>query len=351
MEDLDPVSAASAQAPHGYYGRLAKECPFSFDERAGAWVAASAEAVETVLTCEALKVRPAAEPVPKAMAGTTLGAIFSRLARMNDDARHASLRNIAIELLEKWDADVLASTAREIAQRLARSVALGDRDLNAYCRDIAPAVIATMLHMRAGKELCEKAGDLARAIAPAASSEDIARGVEAAEYLKRSLPAWLGSDAAANALGFFFQSYETTAALIASTLAALSADDEARERSMREEAALCKIIDEVARRDPPVQNTRRFAAGDLVVMGQRVSSGQPVVVLLASANADAAGERSYTFGFGEHACPGSAIAIAIAKAGVKAAFERDLLANVEVARYRRSAIFRIPEFVSTAKRS
>ena len=50
----------------------------------GVWVAASAEAVTAVLASDLCRVRPPAEPVPRALVGSPAGEIFRHLVRMND---------------------------------------------------------------------------------------------------------------------------------------------------------------------------------------------------------------------------------------------------------------------------
>src|SRR3989454_6397795 len=127
-------------------------------------------------------------------------------------------------------------------------------------------------------------------------------------------------------VGFLFQSYDATAGLIGNTLLAL-----ARHRELRARADLAVIVREVVRFDPPVQNTRRFLAADGLVAGRGMKAGDAILVVLAAANHDPAANpsperfdpfrtdrKAFTFGLGPHACPGEAIAVAIATAGVEA---------------------------------
>ena len=111
---------------------------------------------------------------------------------------------------------------------------------------------------------------------------------------------------------------------------ALGRHREARERLAADPDLLPAVLLEVLRHDPPVQNTRRFVARDGDVAGQGMREGDAVLVLLAAANRDPAANpaperfdpcrqerRIFTFGAGIHACPGDALAIAIARAGVE----------------------------------
>ncbi|MGH8821489.1 MAG: cytochrome P450, partial [Rhodoferax sp.] len=83
-----------------------------------------------------------------------------------------------------------------------------------------------------------------------------------------------------------------------------------------------ELVAEIVRWDAPVQNTRRFAAQDLVLCGVSIRAGEGLLLVLASANRDAAlnprpdrfelqraQRHSLTFGAGVHACPAEQIAI------------------------------------------
>ncbi len=201
-------------------------------------------------------------------------------------------------------------------------------------------------------------------MAPGASAADVERGAAAARALidaVRTLPRYqaAGDETVANVVGFFWQSYEATAALIASTLVALARHGEARELVRRQPQALPAVVSEVTRHDAPVQNTRRFVAAPGVVAGQAMKEGDTVLLVLAAANRDPAANadparfdparrerRSFTFSFGAHACPGETLAVLMASAGVA----RLLAGGVEPERlagsfsYRPSANMRMPLF-------
>ena len=73
----DVLQAIVHADPAPYYAELAAQRPFFFDAALGWWVAASAEAVDAVLGNAACCVRPADEPVPKAVAATPTGEFWS----------------------------------------------------------------------------------------------------------------------------------------------------------------------------------------------------------------------------------------------------------------------------------
>ncbi|MES2316527.1 MAG: cytochrome P450 [Pseudomonadota bacterium] len=85
------------------------------------------------------------------------------------------------------------------------------------------------------------------------------------------------------------------------------------------------FVREVARFDPPVQNTRRFVAQATTVAGVALQPGDTILLLLAAAGRDdnanlqadvflleRAERQQSGFGHGRHECPGQQLAFAIA---------------------------------------
>jgi cytochrome P450 len=167
----------------------------------------------------------------------------------------------------------------------------------------------------------------------------------------------------ANLVGFMSQTYEATAGLIGNGLLALANQPQLRRRAAGDDALLQRVIEEVARHDPPVHNTRRFVAEDCTIADQPLKSGDQILVVLAAANRDPAhcerphvfdpdraDRSSFTFGAGRHACAGQAIATAIAAAGIQALMVHglDIAALAGPVEYRRSINSRIPIFGGAA---
>jgi cytochrome P450 len=163
----------------------------------------------------------------------------------------------------------------------------------------------------------------------------------------------------ANLIGFMSQTYEATAGLIGNTLLALARNAAIRRRVAGDDALLERVIEEVARHDPPVHNTRRFVAQDCIIAGEAMKQGDQILVVLAAANRDPAlhaqphlfdpdraDRRSFTFGAGRHACAGPAIAASIAAAGIQALIEHglDVASLARSVQYRRSINSRVPLF-------
>src|SRR5436309_5765722 len=356
----DPIAAVTHRDPYPYYARLAVERPIYRDGSLGLCVAASAEAVTAVLASDLCRVRPPAEPVPAKLQGTASGDLFGRLVRQNDGDRHGPLKQAVSAALGTIDGQKAAA----VSQAWARTLAAGIRstqDLQDFIFKLSVYVVASLLGVP--RDLLEPAarwtGEMAAGFAPSATPEQVERGSQAAAELRRLIGGLADGgvfsdlsrqarragceDAdtiAANGAGFLLQSYEATAGLIGNTLLALARNPELRQ------VKLDTVIEEVLRRDPPVQNTRRWVARAGTVAGREMREGDAVLVVLAAANRDPAAPSLFSFGAGRHACPGQALATTIARVGV----EQALAAGVDPAplaegvSYRPSANVRIPLF-------
>jgi cytochrome P450 len=380
------LTAAAHPDPYPYYAALLAYCPFYREHRLGLWVALGAREVSEILSSQALRVRPPAEPVPAAIAGAPAGEIFKNLVRMNDGPRHAQAKAAVGACLAAFDAAQIDAVARRDAAELARTVGVQHRqELDLFNFALPVRVVAQMIGLPediAGR-CAALIGDFVRCLSPLSGPDEIAQSNKAAESLLQQLrDAWrpnsglaahaerlrndgLGEREAvlANLVGFMSQTYEATAGLIGNTLLALANHPHLRRRVADDDALLQRVIEEVARYDSPAHNTRRFVAEDCVIAGEAMKQSDQILVVLAAANRDPAhcerphvfdpdraDRRSFTFGAGRHACAGQAIATTIAAAGIQAlmAHGLDIAALAGPVEYRRSVNSRIPLFGGAA---
>lgn len=371
----DPIAAVTHANPYPYYEDLVARAPLAYDDALGLWVAASAEAVTAVLTSDLGRVRPPAEPVPRALLGSSAAEIFRRFVRMNDGPRHHVLKHAVAATLASLDETRLAGPSREWARQLAAETA----DLGLvtdFAFRLPIYTVGSLLGVPQDQlpRLARSMGDFVTAAAPGSLPEAVARGKEAAELLLGLFrPLLVDPDAVgllpilarearavgenedeailANGIGFLFQAHDATAGLIGNTLLALAAQPEVRRQAASDPGRLRQVLQEVVRYDPPIQNTRRFVARDGLVAGCSMKEGDAVLVVLAAANRDPAVEdgRYFTFGIGPHACPGETLATTIAKAGIEsllhAGIDFERLADLVI--YRPSANARIPLFAAS----
>src|SRR5688572_17980157 len=113
----DAIAAVTHPDPYPWYARLREGPALARDERLGLWIASRAEVLQEAFGNPALRVRPPAEPVPRAIAGAPAGELFSRLVRMNDGAPHAAHKPVLQRALGGLDlGSVRAAMPRIVAQ-------------------------------------------------------------------------------------------------------------------------------------------------------------------------------------------------------------------------------------------
>lgn len=313
MEHLDPLSAVTAEDPYPYYERLTVEHPLYFDGARNCWVAASSDAVDSVFSNMAFQVRPVDEVVPSSMRGTALGELFSRMVRMTDGANHALRRHDAEQLIEAMHVGTIASALPDLTTL----------PIDALMFAFPSRAVATLLGIAPDNVngIEQYARALARAIAPGAPPETVPPASSAVDALSTIFAARFPDEAQrCGAIGLLFQTYDGTAGLIGNTLYHLAlAQPEITRRILRDAPTLAGFVSEVARLDPPVHNTRRFAATEIAIDDAVVRRDESVLVLLAAANYDpAAAGRTFTFGAGAHACIAARLAVTIASVAIKA---------------------------------
>lgn len=369
MNVADPIAAVTDPDPYPYYRQLAATRPFHHDAALGLWVAASADAVAEVLAHPDCRVRPMAQPVPPALAGTPAGDLFGRLVRMTDGAPHAGLKAVVMRAMAGIDLPAARIRARALAAHLPRVESDDAHEANRWMFTLPVLCVADLLGLplerdEAGHVSTRVAGfvaTFAAAMSPLARPADVEAGAVAAQWLTR----WAGEHAApggllaamvqatgeadidpvtllANAIGLMIQACEATAGLVGNTLVRLGRSEEGADD-------LDRLVADVARTDPPVQNTRRFLAADATLCGEALKAGDAVLVLLAAASHDPFAhrpDRPWTFGTGRHGCPGDALARLLAAVTVDSLLQRDVDPRrlLRGLRYRPSVNARIPLF-------
>ncbi|MFP2905416.1 cytochrome P450 [Pyxidicoccus sp. 3LFB2] len=380
------VAAATWPDPYPFYADLVARRPLYRDEALGMWVASSGQAVSAVLSAPACRVRPPTEVVPRAL-GPSAAAVFRHLVRMDDGPVHCPMKQAVSSFLGALGSLAGRHGADE-ARRWTRLFS-GPGRLHALTFQLPVSVVAGLLGLPPDvlPRVASWTGDFVRGITPGATPERLEAGERAAHGLLEVFRATLASDGGgplallarqaehfgapsqeamlANAIGLLSQTHDATAGLLGNTLLALLSRPALLEAVLAKPGLLPSVLDEVLRYDPPVQNTRRFLAEDAVVGGQAMAAGDAVLVVLAAANRDPAfnvdperfdierkDRRSFTFGAGVHACPGEALAKALAQGAVEELLTGDLGPLREAARdvaFQPSVNGRIPLFPREAR--
>lgn len=374
----DAIAAVTHPNPYPWYATLRNGPPLIFDEGLRLWIASRADIVRELLTSDAMRVRPYAEPVPRAIAGTPAGEVFGSLVRMNDGAPHAARKPALERALASLDPRDIHAAALRIAAGMPPST------LSDTCLAFPVSAVAHLLGF-AEEELprvTQWMRDFVACLSPLSNQAQLDAASAAAfvlmarfETLVSARPGREGSlllavqgqlpgdgsrELLANLVGLLSQTCEATAGLLGNSLTALAREPGLRRKLGDRTEPLGAIVHEVARHDPPVQNTRRFVAKAIIVAGIDLSPGATVLLVLGAANRDPAlnpapatfepmrsNRRCLGFGHGPHACPGQALACAVAAAGLEALLAGGLDTDALLQHgwdYRPSVNARIPVF-------
>ena len=377
----DPVAAVTHADPYPYYAALRDGPPLAWNEKLRLWVASRADVIEEVLLAHgALRVRPPAEPVPRAIVGSAAGEVFGHLVRMNDGVAHQAHRPALQRALAGLDLNAVHAAALQIALRVPQQQPLSDAlfsmpvqavaHLLGFADDALPQVdrwmrdfVACLSPLSTPEQLqraSAAAGELMTRFEVLVAGKSPRHGTLLAAVLAESAgDATLSRSLLANVAGLLSQTCDATAGLVGNSLIALMREPSLR-TSTRTRDGLQAIVEETARHDPSVHNTRRFAAEAVTIAGTPLASGDTVLVLLASANRDPAfnpdpdrfmlvraRRRMLGFGHGMHACPGQALACTLAAASLDALLRRAPDLDAQRLRgwsYRPSVNGRIPVF-------
>lgn len=352
---LNALEAVGHADPYPYYARLLRERPLFFDESLGLWVACGADVVRQAFAHPALRVRPAAEPVPRALVGTAAGEVFALLVRMNDGSFHARHRPAVQRQAGRFTLPAAARAAEQAVDDLAPRSTPGD-----VCSRVPVQAMARLLGVAPDvlDATTEAVQRFAEGIAPGAAAAAVEQASQAARLLMAQGRAeGLEPVHSANRIAWMQQSLDATAGLIGNALLRLRAEPELAAQADAGQDAMRDFTAEVARWDPSVQNTRRFAAAGLPLGGAQLRPGDGVLLVLGAANRDPAlnaqpqrfwpgrpAPMSLGFGSGAHRCPGERLAVEIAAAALRRLRQRHGYAaeGIRHVGYRPLANARIP---------
>ena len=246
---------------------------------------------------------------------------------MNDGEFHARHKPAVQAKAAAMPAERIAVEAARAAREL-----FGAVDANAFLSRLPVLCMARMLGVEEGRlaDTVMWVEQFVQGIGAGATAQTIEQAsLAAVQLMADGERAGLDRIGSANHIAFMQQSLDATAGLVGNTVCLLQSPPDLPVPATLD--AWRAFVSEVARWDPSVQNTRRFAAHDTTLTDQRIAAGEGVLVLLASANRDPAlnpdpdrfdttrnDRRMFTFGAGTHRCPGESIAVEIAAAALHA---------------------------------
>jgi cytochrome P450 len=346
---LAPHTAGTTADPYPYYARLRAEGPLTLHAESGLLVATTLAAVRAVLAAGTARTRPADAPVPPVIADTPAGRVFGRLVRMTDGVTQGEAKAAIVRALSGVSPESLGRAARDEAAALLASGPVGPTALGfeVPVRVMAGALGFTGDERAVARDLI---AEFVACISPLSGPDQIAVAITAADRLDvmvaRLIDARMPGLAlavademaprlpddpilrVANTIGLMSQTYDATGALVSLALVSLAREPDGRALFAADPIAYLR---EVARYDAPIQNTRRFFHAPAEILGTPVAAGTAVLLLLASANRDPAGNPDpdrfdparpapvlTTFSEGAHRCPGEELALHLAAGTVTA---------------------------------
>ena len=363
---MTPLQAATQADPYDYYAGLRRHDGLLFDADLGLWIASRATTLEAVLAHPDCRVRPLHEPVPAAIAQRAAGQVFAQLMRMNEGTAHRCPRAAIEPALAGLDPQRIARAVKHLDEKATH--------LDDWMFRLPVSVIAHLLGVPGEhlSKVAELTRDFVACLSPLSDEAQLCNADLGASQLRQMFSAvfeetallaairsgeWVGADVLnANLIGLLSQTCEATAGLIGNTLVTLARQPHLLEQVQRTPALATALVEEVARFDAPVQNTRRFVTQRCTIGGQALEVGDTILVLLASANRDSAANpdpdrfllerpqrRTFSFGVGRHQCPGQQLALTLASQVILALLQRQPVLPVPFS-YWPSLNGRIPRF-------
>jgi cytochrome P450 len=220
----------------------------------------------------------------------TMAWLRQSVARLSNGADHARRRDLAAGLLRPLDPGPLRAGARTATSMIIAAAAHRPFDAMALVARRVPGLVLARALGAADPDLAAaQLPAVAAAYLPGSPGNAQADGCVA--RLAELLPDGPGEHVAAR-IGLLIQAYAATAGLIGNAVAAGLRSDHPEPADL--------LVARVLRTEPPVRFTQRVTP-----------SGETVALDLTAAGGDPAGHLA--FGYGLHACPGSAHAIALAE--------------------------------------
>jgi hypothetical protein len=341
--EFNPYSADFREDPYPIYRALRDEHPAHYSAEVGFWalsryddIMAALKDVETYSSAGALSIgapKEVLDQIPMMM--------------LLDPPRHDQLRALVNRAFTPRRIAELEPRIRSLARKLIDDI--GDAEhgdlVEQFSGPLPTTVIAELLGVPAedGRMFKQKSNAIVTQDAQGGGALDFAPAIELMTYMnaafeeRRTRPrddlmsALLTAEidgerlSQNELLGFAFllliAGNETTTNLISNAIELLDRFPDQRVQLQHDASLLPGAIDEFLRFESPVQGLSRTLLRDTVVHGRKLSEGEQVVLLYASANRDERhfeaperfdirrNDRSHlAFGFGTHFCIGASLA-------------------------------------------
>ncbi len=331
--------------PFAFYESMLKENPVCRDDGKKFWAIYSYAGCKSILNNPFAYI-PSVSPKNDQMLNMYASLMTSQFVRLTNDPQHEIARYTAGLLFEKMKEIDISDIADQLMRKEANTHEIDW--VNTICKKL-PALTVLKCFGFNNPDcdlILSKSEQLVKIMLDNKTAEQVILINEAAEeifriaenhllksgiyepviitlskvYPKENVISWCVS----NLIGLsIIQGYDANRGLLSNSLLQILKNSHPSPGHITDKGFLIKSVIETLRFDPPVHNTRRIAANDILIEDQVIRKNEEILLVLAAANRDPAifsrpdifdAERinnteHLTFGFGIHACMASDFAV------------------------------------------
>jgi cytochrome P450 len=320
--------------PYLIYKMMLQNNPVYWDETNKIWAIYSYEDCVSILKNPEAEI-PAVNPDNKQKLNKKALEILNNLTRLSNGIQHEISKEITILLFSKMKSVDINSI---ISQLIKSSLAENKMDwVNSVCKKLPVLVVLKSFNFE--EKDCEfianQIESLVKIMLPQKTEEQVKsiNKVSATIFsivekqlfqlnFYESLSAKISESnslsldeiktiSISNLIGLFIQSFDAGRGLLSNSLLQIL-----NNKTFSSKTEIEKSVIETLRFDPPIQNTRRIAVGDIIIGESLIKKNDPILVVLASANRDWKkfeneskfdiernnNTENLTFGIGGHMC-------------------------------------------------
>jgi len=319
--------------PYLFYQKMMEENPLYWDELNKIWAVYSYEYCTEILNHKSVHIPSVSENNLNEYALK----ISRNLARLSNEIHHVIAKETATVLFSYMKSVRINSIFSELFQN---NTATKINWVESICKKLPVLIVLKSFDFNANESLfiSENISHLIKIMQPVKKSEDIEfinivskevyfivenhiRTFFFYENLVKSISTKysisneeIKSILISNLIGLFIQSYDAGRGLLSNTL--LHCFSEKKNLNKADKIQIQKLVVETLRFDPPIHNTRRIAANDILLNDIIIKKDETILLVLASANRDSKqfekprlfnierknNHEHLTFGTGGHMC-------------------------------------------------
>ena len=337
------------QDPYGLYAGMLAENPVYWDEINHLWAIYSYKNCSAILTDKTAHIPPVNQNNKDRLSEHAL-LITGQLARLSNDAQHTIARETALLLSGNLKSISIPGIAKKLLQQ---QYAPGETDwVNAICKKLPVMVVLKSFDFNDAEAdfISGKMEQLVKLMLPVKTNEQVKDINEMAKDIytitERQLlatgilrsiiktmqekytiaPDMVIAACTCNLIGLFIQGYDAGRGILSNAMIQVLNNHKTEQQGLADNVFLEQSVIETLRFDPPVQNTRRVAAENIVLDNTEIKKGDAILVVLAAANRDpqqfnhpdvydtgrSNNNEHLSFGSGYHRCVASHFSVYLA---------------------------------------